>query len=325
MKKNIFDRFQNNLVKQVEKFEKREDKDILKKIPFWMIFFFPYGLYLFIFKSKVKKRFKAIVTVIFTLTILLFVDIAIHPNRVYDNVGKESYEQFISDNTSLGLDKPSYASKANHFKVGKQMYFSFNIYDKFNMYHAIFKINDYNKDYELVSLYDIDYNFSNVYAKGEFSKVKDIHPVVLNLLLSSGKNINLSDIHKVTDAKENDLFDNIIYQDIKIREKTYSFEFNDFSVLRIVDTKHKKELYSAEFTDTIASHMPKVVFGLLNKNFSSNYKIVGYNYFNSKHYYNVNVAGENYSIEYLPGVDAKLLSISDKEEFTSHLESLMIK
>lgn len=325
MKKNIFDRFQDNLVKQVEKFEKREDKDILKKIPLWMILFFPYGLYLFIFKSKIKKRFKAIVAIISALIIFLFIDITLHPNRVYDKVGKESYEQFVSENTDLGLDNPSYASKASHFEIDNQMYFSFNIYDKLNMYHAIFKVNDYNKDYEIVSIYDIDYNFNNVYAKGEFNNVKDIHPVILNLLLSSGKDINLSNIHKVSDVKENDLFDNIIYQDVKIKEKTYSFQFNDFSVLKIVDTKSKKELYSAEFTDTMASHMPKVVFGLLKKNFNSNYKVVGYNYFNSKHYYNVNVAGEDYSIEYLPGVDAKLLSISNKEEFTSHLESLMMK
>lgn len=325
MKKNIFDRFQENLVKQVEEFEKREDKNILKKIPFWMIFFFPYGLYLFLFKTKVKKRFKVIVGTIFALIIILFIDIAVYPNRVYDNVAKETYEQFISENTDLKLDKPSYVSKSSHFNINNEMYFSFNIYDSLNMYYGIFKVHDYNKNYEIVSLYDIDYNFSNIYSSSEFSCLKDIHPVILNWIFLNNDNISFSDISKVTDVKEDDLFENLIYQDIKVKDKVYSFKFNDFAIVSVTDVKSNEELYSTSFNNSLKPYLPQVVSGLLQKNFNSSYEIVGYNYFNSKHYYNINVAGKEYSVEYLPGVNATLLSITDKEEFISHLESLIRK
>lgn len=325
MKKNIFDRFQDNLAKQIELFEKREDKDVLKKIPFWMIIFFPYALYLFFFKTKVRKIFKVIVAIFFAFVLILFTDIAKNPNRVYNQVAKESYNAFVLDNTELELEECLYANKNNHFKINDDMYFSFTIYDKLNMYYGLFKIDNYNKDYKLVSLYDVDYNFNNIYSIGEFEKVKDIHPVILNFIMANNTSVSFDKISKITDVEESDLFTNIISQDVMIDNKSYHFEFNDFEVVNIRESGNEDSLYSLDLHSSLSRYLSDGTRDLLFKNFKSNYKLVGYNYLNNEHYYNLLVGDEFYCIKYYPGYNIDLMLVSDKEEFASHLESLMKK
>ena len=148
MKKNIFDKFQDWLVLQIEKFEKREDRDVLRRVPFWILFFFPYGIYLLLFKTKVNKLIKVLVTIAIAFFSIIGLDIALYPNRVYDNTCKESYNKFVLEHEDLKLREPLYASKTSDFKLGDKVYFAFNIYDSLDMYYGIFEINNYHKDYK---------------------------------------------------------------------------------------------------------------------------------------------------------------------------------
>lgn len=324
MKKNIFDKIQDKFSTKLEDIEKREDFNALKKIPFWLIVFFPYALYLILFKTKINKFVKFIVLSIFIFISILFADISLNPNRVYNDVGLTSYNLFVEENKDLKLDKAKYVNKNNHFKIDDQMYFSFSIYDSLNMYYGLFEINDYNKDYRLVSLYDTDYNFSNIYATDDFKNVKEIHPIVLNFILSNNvSNIRLENISKLSDVEEIDLFENITRQEVKINNKTYDFEFNDFNVTSI---KYEGELiYESSNHNILKSNTSSSVLELLNKNFDSNYELVGYNYINSEHYYNLTVGSSMYCIRHYPGKDIELLSILDKDTFLESISDLMIK
>lgn len=325
MKKNIFDKFQDWLVLQIEKFEKREDRDVLRRVPFWILFFFPYGIYLLLFKTKVNKLIKVLVTIAIAFFSIIGLDIALYPNRVYDNTCKESYNKFVLEHEDLKLREPLYASKTSDFKLGDKVYFAFNIYDSLDMYYGIFEINNYHKDYKLVSLYDVDYDFSNVYTSKEFEGVKEIHPVVLSFILSSQKDFDLSAMSKETDVKEDDIFCNTINQELKVKNKIYSFEFNDFTVTKVVEKATDKVLFETSFEESFNNYMPQIVRNMLEKDFNSSYKVVGYNYFNNGHYYHINVADKNYTVKYLPGVNAELLLVEDLDEFKSYLDSMIDK
>lgn len=325
MKKNIFDKFQDWLVLQIEKFEKREDRDVLRRVPFWILFFFPYGIYLLLFKTKVNKLIKVLVTIAIAFFSIIGLDIALYPNRVYDNTCKESYNKFVLEHEDLKLREPLYASKTSDFKLGDKVYFAFNIYDSLDMYYGIFEINNYHKDYKLVSLYDVDYDFSNVYTSKEFEGVKEIHPVVLSFILSSQKDFDLSAMSKETDVKEDDVFCNTINQELKVKNKIYSFEFNDFTVTKVVEKATDKVLFETSFEESFNNYMPQIVRNMLEKDFNSSYKIVGYNYFNNGHYYHIKVADKNYTVKYLPGVNAELLLVEDLDEFKSYLDSMINK
>lgn len=325
MKKNIFDKFQDWLVLQIEKFEKREDRDVLRRVPFWILFFFPYGIYLLLFKTKVNKLIKVLVTIAIAFFSIIGLDIALYPNRVYDNTCKESYNKFVLEHEDLKLREPLYASKTSDFKLGDKVYFAFNIYDSLDMYYGIFEINNYHKDYKLVSLYDVDYDFSNVYTSKEFERVKEIHPVVLSFILSTQKDFNLNDISKETEVKEDDAFYNVINQELKIKNKVYSFEFNDFAVVKVTEKATNKVLFETVFEKSFDNYIPQIVRGLLEKNFNSNYKVTGYNYLNNTHYFHINVADKNYTVKYLPGVNAELLLVEDLDEFKSYLDSMINK
>lgn len=325
MKKNIFDKFQDWLILQIEKFEKREDRDVLRRVPFWILFFFPYGIYLLLFKTKVNKLIKVLVTIAIAFFSIIGLDIALYPNRVYDNTCKESYNKFVLEHEDLKLREPLYASKTSDFKLGDKVYFAFNIYDSLDMYYGIFEINNYHKDYKLVSLYDVDYDFSNVYTSKEFEGVKEIHPVVLSFILSSQKDFDLSAMSKETDVKEDDVFCNTINQELKVKNKIYSFEFNDFTVTKVVEKATDKVLFETSFEESFNNYMPQIVRNMLEKDFNSSYKVVGYNYFNNGHYYHINVADKNYTVKYLPGVNAELLLVEDLDEFKSYLDSMIDK
>lgn len=325
MKKNIFDKFQDWLVLQIEKFEKREDRDVLRRVPFWILFFFPYGIYLLLFKTKVNKLIKVLVTIAIAFFSIIGLDIALYPNRVYDNTCKESYNKFVLEHEDLKLREPLYASKTSDFKLGDKVYFAFNIYDSLDMYYGIFEINNYHKDYKLVSLYDVDYDFSNVYTSKEFERIKEIHPVVLSFILSGQKDFDLSAISKETDVKEDDVFCNTINQELKVKNKIYSFEFNDFTVTKVVEKATGKVLFETSFEESFNNYMPQIVRNMLEKDFNSSYKVVGYNYFNNGHYYHINVADKNYTVKYLPGVNAELLLVEDLDEFKSYLDSMIDK
>lgn len=325
MKKNIFDKFQDWLVLQIEKFEKREDRDVLRRVPFWILFFFPYGIYLLLFKTKVNKLIKVLVTIAIAFFSIIGLDIALYPNRVYDNTCKESYNKFVLEHEDLKLREPLYASKTSDFKLGDKVYFAFNIYDSLDMYYGIFEINNYHKDYKLVSLYDVDYDFSNVYTSKEFERIKEIHPVVLSFILSGQKDFDLSVISKETDVKEDDVFCNTINQELKVKNKIYSFEFNDFTVTKVVEKATDKVLFETSFEESFNNYMPQIVRNMLEKDFNSSYKVVGYNYFNNGHYYHINVADKNYTVKYLPGVNAELLLVEDLDEFKSYLDSMIDK
>lgn len=325
MKKNIFDKFQGWIVLSVEKFEKREDKDVLRKIPFWIVFFFPYGIYLLLFKTKINKFIKIMFVVITILLTIVGFDVAMYPNRVYNNTCKDYYSKFVSEHKELNLKEPLYASKVSNFKVDNQLYFGFDIYDSTDMYYGIFKINDFHKDYELISLYDIDYEFKNIYCSEDFSLVKDVHPVILSFILSAQDNFDLSSILKETDVNDGDVFNNLITQDIKIKNKSYSFDFNDFDVIKIIEKDTNKILFEDSTHESLSYYSPQIVKNILQKNFGSTYEILGYNYYNNAHYYNVEVAGEFYTAKYLPGVNVDLLLIDDLNEFKENFIHLVRK
>ena len=325
MKKNIFDKFQDWLVGRIQKFENREDRDVLAKIPFWIIVFFPYAFYLFIFKSKVKKVWKYIVSILLSLLIILGVDTALYPNRAYNDAAKVAYNNFVSDNKDLKLEELKYVSKNNHFEVDGQMYFLFDIYDRLNMYKVIFKVDNYSKDYEVASVYDIDYNFSNIYANSKFKQVGEIHPNILPYLFSTIEELKLEDIKKVSDVKESDIFNNDIYQTIKAKNEIYDFEFNDFTISKVYNSTKKETLLDIDKSKAFTGFLPTIVTKMLNQDFKSNYRVVGYNYFNSKHFFNIEVGEGLYVVEYLPGSQAELFIVDDLDVFKKYFIGLVYK
>lgn len=325
MKKNIFDKFQNSLAANIEKFEKREDKDVLKKIPFWLIFFFPYAIYLLLFKTKIKKWIKVAITTLIILISLISLDVTLRPNSVYNSVSKEAYTSFVSENPNLKLREPLYSIKTSHFKIDDELYFGFNVYDSLDMYYAIFKVKDYTKNYELVSLYSIDYDFSNVYSSKEFEKFKEIHPVILSFLCYCEKDLDVQSISKETDVKEEDIFYNRVTQDLKIKDTVYSFELNDFLVTKVIDKNSKEVLFDNTSKSAYDLYLPQILKNALKKNFGNSYEIVGYNYWNNAHYYNLDVADKNYTLKYLPGQNWDLLLIDDLELFKKDFTNLVRK
>lgn len=325
MKKNIFDKLQDLLASKIEKFEKREDKDVLKKLLFWMVFFFPYGIYLLLFKTKINKFFKVLITITMLFAVIIGLDVALYPNRVYNSASKEAYTQFVLENKDLKLREPLYASKTADFQMNGELYFAFNIYDSLDMYYGIFKIKNYHKNYELVSLYTIDYDFANIYAIEEFKKIKDIHPVVLSFILSAKKDFNINNISTATDVKEDDVFHNIINQELTIEDKIYSFEFNDFTVTKIIEKSENKIVFEDASQNIFDTFTPQIVRGILEKNFRTNYKVLGYNYYNNAHYYNIEVADAYYTVKYLPGKNADLLLIDNLDDFKKQFINLVRK
>lgn len=315
MKKNIFDKFQDWLVATLEKFEKREDKDVLKKVLFWLILFFPYGIYLLLFKTKIKKVFKVLIMLASILLTIIGFDIALNPNRVYNTTCKESYTQFVLENEDLNLNEPLYTSKTSHFKVNDDLFFGFNIYDNFNMYYGIFKINDFHNKYELMSLYEVDFNFKNIYCNGYFKEVKEVHPVIVSFILSTQSNLDLKSIKSKTAVDDGDIFFNTIKQEVSIHDKTYIFELNDFYITKIIQKDSNEVLFEDSSMQIFSYYIPQVVKNLLQKHIGESYSILGYNYYDNAHYYNIDVAGEYYAVKYLPGVKANLLIIDDMNDF----------
>ena len=130
---------------------------------------------------------------------------------------------------------------------------------------------------------------------------------------------------KETDVKEDDVFCNTINQELKVKNKIYSFEFNDFTVTKVVEKATDKVLFETSFEESFNNYMPQIVRNMLERDFNSSYKVVGYNYFNNGHYYHINVADKNYTVKYLPGVNAELLLVEDLDEFKSYLDSMIDK
>jgi hypothetical protein len=212
------------------------------------------------------------------------------------------------------------------------------------MYNAVFKVNSYNKDYELVSLYDVDYIFENIYTTNEFESLVGIHPLIFSFIFANSKT-GVSDIIEESEVIEGDLLENYLYQIIKIDNISYLFELNDFGVTKVIKLSDEdldltiptlienvdsvddntKVLYSVTTHSILLENMTQNTKNLIVENFGSNFELIGYNYVATSHYYNFKIGDKYYNAKYIPGYKSELNAINDTESFKEDIEKILQK
>ena len=294
----------------------KEEKDVWKKIALFLIIFFPYALYLFLFKTKVANWIKAFIVAIFIILSFFVLDTVIYPDRVHNEVVFNNINELKSKGELL-INEVYHIDKNREFKYKDNEYMSFNIYDISNMYYGIFEISEYNKDYDLVYLYRMDIKEKIVYDKNHFDEFDKIHPIIMVEILSNNQFYNFKKIKVLTDIEENDLFFNSKFQTINILDEEVRFEFNEFGV---VEYKSKSgNIDSIEIQNPLLNTNFKSVYKVISRNFQDNFDIVGYNYYNGVHAFNLEVGKNKYVVEYYFGKGASLQSIDEENVYMKFL------
>ena len=93
-----------------KKIVNNNSKDVWRKIALFMIIFFPYALYLFLFKTNISKYIKGLVVIFSGLLLFIVADAVYYPNRVhdeiiYDSIQKMKSDDIISIGTVYNLEK----------------------------------------------------------------------------------------------------------------------------------------------------------------------------------------------------------------------------
>lgn len=311
-----------NKNKDKNKKEKKEilnqsEKDVWRKIAIFLIIFFPYSLYLFLFKTKVPKWIKGFTIAIFIGLSFFAFDTVAYPDRVHNEVVFNNIRE-LKSKEDLPIGEVYHVDKNREFKYEDNEYMSFNIYDVKNMYYGIFEISEYNKDYNLVYLYRMDIEEKIIYNKNHFDEFAKIHPIIMEEILSNSQFYNFKNIKALTEVEEKDLFFNSKLQTIDILDEEVRFEFNEFGV---IEYKSK-----SGNIDSIENHNPlldtnfKSVYTVISRNFQDDFDIVGYNYYNGVHAFNLEVGNSKYVVEYYYGEGASLQSIDEEDVYMKFLK-----
>lgn len=297
--------------------ENNESEDVWKKIIFFSIIFFPYSLYLFLFKTKVSKYIKAVVIVFVSLLLFIVFDTVRYPNRVHDEI-VFSYMQEIKSNENISIGTIYNVEKRNNFEYKDSEYITYHLYDEFDMYYGIFEVKEYNKDYDLVYLYSLSNKLEVIHKDNRFVEFDKIHPVIFVHLLTSENFPVFKKINYVSDIEVKDIFENNKFQTIIIDDKEISFEFNDFGVVEYMSTSGDIEYCAKE--NPLMNTEFKSVNKVLSKNFQDNYKIVGFSYFDITPVFNVVVGNNKYIVQYYYGEGASLQSVDDEDKYIQYLK-----
>lgn len=309
--------------KKIEKveFNNKEDIIIWRKIIIFSIIFFPYALYLFLFKTNISKYIKAVVVVFLSILMFFVVDTVKNPNRVYNEIAFEEINKFSKANADLNIGEVHTLDKVDNFMYKENEYIVFNLTDDNSMYYGIFKIEKYNKKYEMSFLYKLETKESILYDKGEFDKFKNIHPIVFVELLSNSDFEQIDKILNVDKVKEDDMFFNDKYQTIKTSNDEITFKFNEFGIIEY-KSKNLNKKYNV---NPLKALNFKAVDTVLYNNFKDDYKIVGYNYYNGTHAFNVIVGDTKYIVEYYIGHGASLQSVENEAKYMKFLKEIYEK
>lgn len=82
--------------------EKKENQSSLKRW-FMMFIFPPYGMYYFLFKSKVRWLLKIPISLILILVMILSIDQTVNPYRVEESQVQKSIVEYINENPNMKL------------------------------------------------------------------------------------------------------------------------------------------------------------------------------------------------------------------------------
>lgn len=320
MIKKIFNSIKNIL----KTYFSKEDLAIWRKILLFLVLFFPYSLYLFIFKTKVNKVIKGIIIGFFIVILILCVDVALYPNRVYNEVAVKTFNEVIVDK-NIDVEEAILSDKRSSFFIGENHYFGFNIYSRYSMYYTIFKANNLNKDYELAYISRLDMTDELIYIEEEFKKFKDVDPVIFTHMLSSYDYNYGNEIKKVENEEYKEYFYDIKTQKIITDNGTYIFKYNDLNVINCTNVdKNNNEHLIFEVSDNLNFYTPfNIVYNLLRDNFGDNFEIVGYNYLPITHCFNVVVGNVYYVVEYEYGVGASLERLGNIDAYKEYLNGFI--
>ena len=275
--------------------------------------FYPYSLYLFLFKTDVPKYIKAFVIVITIGLVFMVVDVVCYPNRVHDevildNINSKKFNKEIDVGTVYNLDKKDL------FEYKSEEYISYIIYDEYNMYYGIFEIIDYNKKYELVYLYQLSNEYKEVYNI-KFDEFKGIHPIIFVHVLKDDNfaDLNLGNKLQFEDITIKDIFENIKSQIVILNKEKFEFEFNDFGVLSYMSNSLDIE-YKCDENPLLYTNF-KSVYKVLYRNFNDKFDIVGFRYIDKTPTFNIMVGDTKYIVEYYYKEGSSLKSIEDEEKY----------
>lgn len=303
--------------KKNDSIENNSNKEVWKKIALFMIVFFPYAFYLFLFKTKVSKYIKAIVVVMVSIFLFIVFDTVMYPDRVHDEIVFNHMEEMKS-NEKIDIGAIYNIEKNTVFKYKNSEYMTYNLYDEYDMYYGIFKIEEYNKDYNLVYLYRLSNKFEVIYSDDTFAEFDKIHPIVFVHMLTDKSFLLSEDINNVGDIEIKGIFENNKSQVVMIGNEYVSFEFNDFGVVEYESKSGNMEYYSE--INPLMNTKFKSVYKVLSKNFQDDYKIVGFSYFDITPVFNILVGDTKYIVQYYYGEGASLQSVEDEDKYFEFLK-----
>lgn len=323
-KNNINNKLENKDIKHNKNNTSGDKSDILiwRKIAIFSIIFLPYAIYLFLFKTKVKSYLKAIVVVVLSILLLFIYDTVKYPNRVHNEVAFKNIQE-LSVARETNLQNVFHIEKKDNFKYRNNEYITYHIYDDISLYYGIFKVEEYNKNYNLVYLYDMINNSIVEVNNNDFNDFIDVHPIVFVEIIKNNILYNYKKITSVSDITEKDSFNNNKYQTLNIDDKEITFEFNQYGIISFKSKDSSVEYYNE--IEPLKTSEFSSVYKVLSKNFGNNYNIVGYTYYNLTPVFNVLVGDEKYIVRYYYGKGASLQSIDDEDVYFESLKDTIVE
>lgn len=275
-------------------------------------------MYLFLFKTNVSKIIKALVVLVVSILAFLVFDTVKYPNRVYN---EEAYAALLDINEDIGFNpKDIYMVDKNYiFEYKNKSYISFNMYDLESMYYVIFNISK-SGDYVLSYVYKLDNKEQMLYTDNSFDKFNNINPIIFIHLIRNNQDYILDDVDRVEVVQEEDLFLNTKVQEIYMTNGDSLYvEFSEFGVSKVKMSDNSiDEQYDINY---LVSKNFKTVNKLILKRFGDDYKIVGYNYYDSIHGFNLITEDGKYVVEYTYGYGASLEYITNEKQYKEFLSN----
>lgn len=319
MKKNKKSYKKNkNIYKNDNEVKNDNEKDVWKKILLFMVILFPYALYLFIFKTKAPKYIKSFVILIVLILLIIVADTIRYPDRVHDEIIYSYIKEFKVENKIDDIKTIYDVEKRTIFKYKDNEYMAYNVYDEYNMYYGIFKVEEYSKKYKLSYLYQLNNESNLVYSDNTFSQFDKIHPIIFVQLLTDVNLSTFKTINNISDITKKDIFENNKYQTIKVDDNEITFKFNDYGVIEYKSQSNTLE-YSAEINPLMTTKF-KSVYKVLRRNFEDNYEIIGFTYYDIMPVFNILVGDSKYIVQYYHKEGASLRSIDDEDDYFEYLE-----
>lgn len=126
------------------------------KIPFWkyflMIAFLPYGLYYFIFKSKVKWFVKIPLSIIIMVILIVAIDQKVNPYRVEDKLVNDTIQSFMTKQNKEKVGVVKSIKREGEFIWKKKTYIVYRTSTTKNLYDFVVTV-DKKDSYKVSGIY----------------------------------------------------------------------------------------------------------------------------------------------------------------------------